>query len=166
MLLTGARGTGKSSLVKAVWQAFRADRLRLIEVEKVHLVDLPDIIEEAVRGRALRDLLPTTCRSRKVTTAPPGAELVLDGSIAATSSNVLIYATEPPPSGSRIHGREHGDNATARKCARPVASRKNNAVRTPGLWLTFYAMDQEAYLAAAQIWLAKLGLPAGMRQSV
>ena len=93
MLLTGARGTGKSSLVKALLNRFHREGLRLIEVDKQDLVDLPDIVD-LVAGRPERFVL--FCDDLSFEAAEAGykaLKVVLDGSIAATSENVLIYAT-------------------------------------------------------------------------
>ncbi|MBS1156689.1 MAG: family ATPase [Proteobacteria bacterium] len=159
VLLTGARGTGKSSLIKAVWQAFRDQDLRLIEVEKVHLVDLPDIIE-LVYNRPERFII--FCDDLSFEEGDHGYQAlktVLDGSIAASSSNVLIYATS-----NRRHlvPEYFSENAATRHVGEEVhfadaVEEKMALSERFGLWLTFYAMDQDAYLAAAQIWLAKLG---------
>lgn len=161
VLLTGARGTGKSSLIKAVWQAFRADGLRLIEVEKAHLLDLPEITEQ-LYGRPERFII--FCDDLSFEEGDHGYQAlksVLDGSITATSSNVLVYATsnrrhlvpeyfEENAATRHVDGEVHFSDAVEEKMA--LSERF-------GLWLTFYAMDQEAYLAAAQIWLGRLGFP-------
>lgn len=159
VLLTGARGTGKSSLIKAVWQAFRHDGLRLIEVEKSHLLDLPEITE-LLYGRPERFII--FCDDLAFEEGDHGYQAlksVLDGSIAASGSNVLLYATsnrrhlvpeyfEENAATRHVGGEVHFSDAVEEKMA--LSERF-------GLWLTFYAMDQEAYLAAAQIWLARLG---------
>lgn len=93
VLLTGARGTGKSSLIKALLTQYADDGLRLIEVEKHHLVDLHDIVE-MIYQRPERFIL--FCDDLSFETDEPGykaLKVVLDGSIATVSDNVLIYAT-------------------------------------------------------------------------
>ncbi|WP_091194654.1 ATP-binding protein [Formivibrio citricus] len=158
-LLTGARGTGKSSLIKAVWQAFRHEGLRLIEVEKAHLQDLPEITD-LLFGRPERFII--FCDDLSFEEGDHGYQAlktVLDGSIAAPSSNVLVYATsnrrhlvpeyfEENAATRHVDGEVHFSDAVEEKMA--LSERF-------GLWLTFYAMDQDAYLAAVQIWLARLG---------
>lgn len=158
VLLAGARGTGKSSLVKAVWNTFRNEDLRLIEVEKSHLVDLPDIMD-LLYGRKERFIV--FCDDLSFEEGDHGYQAlktVLDGSIATNSSNVLLYATsnrrhlvpeyfsENLPT-KHAGGEIHSSDAVDEKMA--LSERF-------GLWLTFYAMDQEAYLSAVQIWLKKL----------
>lgn len=159
VLLTGARGTGKSSLIKAVWQAFRHAGLRLIEVEKAHLIDLPDIMQ-LLYGRPERFVV--FCDDLSFEEGDHGYQAlktVLDGSIAASASNVLLYATS-----NRRHlvPEYFSENAATRHVGEEVhfsdaVEEKMALSERFGLWLTFYAMDQEAYLAAAQIWLKKLG---------
>lgn len=159
VLLTGARGTGKSSLIKAVWQEFFAKGLRLLEVEKAHLVDLPDIIE-MLYNRPERFIL--FCDDLSFEEGDHGYQAlktVLDGSISASSSNVLIYATS-----NRRHlvPEYFSENAATQHVGEEVhfsdsVEEKLALSERFGLWLTFYAMDQDAYLAAAQIWLANLG---------
>lgn len=159
VLLTGARGTGKSSLIKAVWQMFRNEGLRLIEVEKAHLQDLPEIAE-LVYGRPERFIL--FCDDLSFEEGDHGYQAlksVLDGSIAASSANLLVYAT----SNRRHLVPEYFDeNAATRHTDGEVhfsdaVEEKLALSERFGLWLTFYAMDQEAYLAAVQIWLRRLG---------
>lgn len=159
VLLTGARGTGKSSLIKAVWQAFCGEGLRLIEVEKAHLIDMPDIIE-LLYNRPERFIV--FCDDLSFEEGDHGYQAlktVLDGSIAASSSNVLIYATS-----NRRHlvPEYFSENAATQHVGEEVhfadaVEEKLALSERFGLWLTFYAMDQDAYLAAAQIWLVKLG---------
>ena len=159
VLLTGARGTGKSSLIKAVWQEFRHEGLRLIEVEKAHLIDLPDIIE-LLYAREERFII--FCDDLSFEEGDHGYQAlktVLDGSIAASSSNVLLYATS-----NRRHlvPEYFSENAATKHVGEEVhfsdaVEEKMALSERFGLWLTFYAMDQDAYLAAAQIWLVNLG---------
>ena len=93
VLLTGARGTGKSSLIKACLNEFAPQGLRLIEVDKADLVDLPDIVD-LVAERPERFIV--FCDDLSFDEGEPGYKAlksVLDGSIAQASDNVLVYAT-------------------------------------------------------------------------
>ena len=93
VLLTGARGTGKSSLIKACLQGVRTRGLRLIEVDKADLVDLPDIVD-VVSGRPERFIV--YCDDLSFDEGSRGTRLsksILDGSVAETTPNVLVYAT-------------------------------------------------------------------------
>jgi len=92
-LLTGARGTGKSSLIKALLHQFNTDGLRLIEVERQDLVDLPTIVN-LIRDRNEKFIIFCDDLSFEANDASYKAlKVVLDGSIAHASSNVLVYAT-------------------------------------------------------------------------
>ena len=93
VLLTGARGTGKSSLIKACLNAHAAQGLRLIEVDKADLTDLPDIVD-VVSGRPEKFIV--FCDDLSFEDGEPGYKAlksILDGSVAAATPNVLIYAT-------------------------------------------------------------------------
>ena len=93
VLLTGARGTGKSSLIKACLNEFSGRGLRLIEVDKTDLVDLPDIVD-LVAERTERFIV--FCDDLSFDEGEPGYKAlksILDGSISQASDNVLIYAT-------------------------------------------------------------------------
>ena len=93
VLLTGARGTGKSSLVKAALNEFAPQGLRLIEVDKADLVDLPDLIE-LVAPRPERFIV--FCDDLSFDEGEPGYKALksaLDGSVAQAGDNLLIYAT-------------------------------------------------------------------------
>jgi predicted AAA+ superfamily ATPase len=92
VLLTGARGTGKSSLIKACLNQFGKDGLRLIEVDKADLAELPDIVDLVAGVPSASSSSATTCRSRSES-GYKALKVALDGSIAAQSDNVLIYAT-------------------------------------------------------------------------
>ena len=93
VLLTGARGTGKSSLIKALLNKYAAKNLRVIEVEKQDLTDLPEIVD-LIAERSERFIL--YCDDLSFEADEPGykaLKVVLDGSVAAASENCLIYAT-------------------------------------------------------------------------
>lgn len=160
VLLTGARGTGKSSLVKAMLHRFINDGLRLIEVEKDHLVDLPQIVTP-LASSSLRFIL--FCDDLSFNDDEPGykaLKTILDGSVAAPGGNVLIYATS-----NRKHllpEYHHENLATTHDNGeiRPADSveEKVSLSERFGLWLSFYPFDQDEYLTAAQHWLQHYGL--------
>jgi len=158
VLLTGARGTGKSSLVKAVLDRHAAEGLRLIEVDREELSHLPDIVDR-VAGSRRRFIV--YCDDLAFDDAEPGyraLKAVLDGSIAAPGDNLLIYATSnrrhlmpeyqddnlPVIRGGEIHPRE-------------AVEEKVSLSERFGLWVSFHAFDQDEYLAIAEHWLAQLG---------
>ncbi len=155
VLLTGARGTGKSSLIKALLNQYADEGLRLIEVDKHHLVDLPDIVERVSR-RAERFML--FCDDLSFEQDEPGykaLKVVLDGSIAAVSDNVLIYAT----SNRRHMVPEYiRDNLDTRHLGEEVhpgetIEEKISLSERFGLWVSFYPFDQAQYLDIVRYWL-------------
>ncbi len=161
VLLWGSRGTGKSTLVKAVLNRFAGDGLRLIEVEKQDLVNLPEIVE-LLYDRPERFLLYSDDLSFEAD--DPGyksLKAALDGSIAAPPENVLIYATSnrrhllPEYMRENLESRvvdgeiHHGEGV----------EEKISLSERFGLWLSFYPFDQEQYLQIVDHWLAKLGSP-------
>ena len=133
MLLTGAKGTGKSSLIKAVLNEFSGQGLRLIEVDKADLVDLPDLVELVAAPRALRHLCDDLSFDEGEA-SHKALKSVLDGSVNAASENVLIYAT----SNRRHLLPERMRRTSAARMPRPARSiparwwRKDLAVRA--LW--------------------------------
>jgi uncharacterized protein len=161
VLLTGARGTGKSSLVKAVLVKYAAKGLRLIEMDKQDLVDLPDLVD-CVAEAPFRFIL--FCDDLSFEADEPAykaLKAVLDGSISATSENVLIYATsnrrhlmpefmsenlETEYVGEEIHPGE-------------TVEEKISLSERFGLWVSFYPFDQDHYLAIARYWVERLGVP-------
>lgn len=164
VLLTGARGTGKSSLVKACLQAYHAVGLRLIEVEKTDMVDLPDILE-LLAGRPEKFII--FCDDLSFDEGEPGYKALksaLDGSIAATTSNVLIYATS-----NRRHllPEYHSENATYRHTddgeihPSEVIEEKISLSERFGLWISFYPFTQDEYLSIVAQWLSafEMSLP-------
>ncbi len=160
VLLTGARGTGKSSLIKACLTQFAAQGLRLIEVDKADLADLADIVD-LVAARPERFIL--FCDDLSFEEGESGykaLKVALDGSIAAQSDNVLIYATS-----NRRHlmPERMSDNASYQHDADgdlhpgETVEEKISLSERFGLWLSFYPFKQDDYLAIAGHWLAVFG---------
>lgn len=161
VLLTGARGTGKSSLIKACLNAYAPRGLRLIEVDKDDLTDLPDIIE-LVSDRPEKFII--FCDDLSFEDGEPGYKAlksILDGSVAAATPNVLIYATS-----NRRHllpeymkenltythtedGEVHPGEGVEEKIS--LSERF-------GLWVSFYPFSQDEYLTIAAQWLQALGV--------
>ncbi|MCW5624907.1 MAG: ATP-binding protein, partial [Burkholderiales bacterium] len=160
VLLTGARGTGKSSLVKAVLHKYAAKGLRLIEVEKQDLIDLPDIVDR-VADAPYRFILFSDDLSFEAD--EPGykaLKAVLDGSISATSDNVLIYATSnrrhlmPEFMNENLETKYMGDEIHPGETVEEKVSLSERF----GLWVSFYPFDQDHYLAIARHWVEHLGV--------
>jgi hypothetical protein len=163
VLLTGARGTGKSSLIKACLNEFAADGLRLIEVDKADLAELPDIVD-LVAGREERFII--FCDDLSFEEGEAGykaLKVALDGSIAAQSDNVLIYATSNrrhllPEKSSDNASYKHGADGDLHP-GETVEERISLSERF-GLWLSFYPFKQDDYLDIAAHWLASFGCSA------
>jgi uncharacterized protein len=163
VLLTGARGTGKSSLVKALLNAYGADGLRLIEVDKQDLMDLPDIIE-VLAGRRFRFVLFSDDLS--FSADEPGytsLKAVLDGSVAATPDNILIYATSNRRHLMPEYMRENLETKYVGDEIHPGESveEKISLSERFGLWVSFYPFDQDEYLAIVGYWLGQYGVTGG-----
>ena len=163
VLLTGARGTGKSSLIKACLNEYAPRGLRLIEVDKTDLVDLPDIIE-LVSDRPEKFMV--FCDDLSFEDGEPGYKAlksILDGSIAAATPNVLIYATS-----NRRHllpeymkeNLSYTHTADGEVHPGEVIEEKISLSERFGLWVSFYPFSQEEYLTIVAQWLTALGLPA------
>ncbi len=155
VLLTGSRGTGKSSLVKAMLDKYASKGLRLIEVEKGDLVDLPDIVEQ-IAGRSERFVV--VCDDLSFDANEPGykaLKVMLDGTIAAPSSNVLIYATSnrrhllPEYFSENLETRHVGEEVHPGESTEEKISLSERF----GLWVSFYAFSQDDYFAAVAQWL-------------
>ena len=160
VLLTGARGTGKSSLIRACLARWAAEGLRLIEVDKQDLADLSDIVRLVV-GRPERFIL--FCDDLSFEAGEGGYKALkaaLDGSIAASGDNVLIYATS-----NRRHlmPETMADNLAAKYDAEgelhpgEAVEEKISLSERFGLWLSFYPFRQDDYLDIVGHWLARLG---------
>lgn len=160
VLLTGARGTGKSSLIKACLHRYAAQGLRLIEVDKEDLVDLPDIVG-LVAARSERFIV--FCDDLSFEEGESGykaLKVALDGSISAQSDNVLIYATS-----NRRHliPERMSDNATYVHTEDgdlhpgETVEEKISLSERFGLWVSFYPFKQDDYLEIVGHWLAHFG---------
>ena len=160
VLLTGARGTGKSSLIKACLNQFARDGLRLIEVDKADLAELPDIVD-LVAGRPERFII--FCDDLSFEEGESGykaLKVALDGSISAQSDNVLIYATSNrrhllPERMSDNMSYKHDENGDLHPGE--TVEEKISLSERFGLWLTFYPFKQDDYLTIVGHWLASLG---------
>ncbi|MFZ5485448.1 MAG: ATP-binding protein [Pseudomonadota bacterium] len=163
VLLTGARGTGKSSLVKACLNAFAAQGLRLIEVDKSDLTDLPDIVE-VVAARPEKFIV--FCDDLSFEEGEPGYKAlksILDGSVAAATPNVLIYATSNrrhllPEYMKENLSYQHSEDGEVHPGE--VVEEKISLSERFGLWVSFYPFSQDEYLVIVRQWLAALGVPA------
>jgi len=163
VLLTGARGTGKSSLIRACLQAYAPQGLRLIEVDKAELTDLPDIVD-VVSGRSEKFIVFSDDLS--FDEGEPGYKAlksILDGSIAASTPNVLIYATS-----NRRHllpeymkdnlSYTHTEDGEVHPGE--VIEEKISLSERFGLWVSFYPFSQSEYLTIVAQWLSSFGVDA------
>lgn len=161
VLLTGARGTGKSSLIKACLNEYASQGLRLIEVEKADLVDLPDIVD-LVSERPEKFIV--FCDDLSFDEGEPGYKAlksILDGSIAATTPNVLIYATSNrrhllPEYMKENLSYTHTEDGEVHP-GEGVEEKISLSERF-GLWVSFYPFTQNEYLTIVAQWLASFGV--------
>ena len=160
VLLTGARGTGKSSIVKGLLNKYARQGLRLIEVEKNDLIDLPNIVDQ-VAGRPERFLV--FCDDLSFQGAEEGyiaLKVALDGSVSTTSENMLIYATSnrrhlmPEYMAENLETRYVGEEIHPGE----TVEEKISLSERFGLWVTFYPFDQDEYLVIVGHWLQTLGV--------
>jgi predicted AAA+ superfamily ATPase len=161
VLLTGARGTGKSSLVKALLNKFSSRGLRLIEVDKQDLMDLSDIVD-LIADVPFKFIL--FCDDLSFDADEPGykaLKVILDGSISATSENLLIYATSNRRHLMPEFMQENLETKYLGEEIHPGESveEKISLSERFGLWASFYPFDQDAYLAIVDYWLGELGVP-------
>jgi predicted AAA+ superfamily ATPase len=165
VLLTGARGTGKSSLIKAILNTYAPQGLRLIEVDKADLTDLPDIVE-VVTDRPERFIV--FCDDLSFEDGEPAYKAlksILDGSIAAPTPNLLVYATS-----NRRHllpeymkdnlSYSHTDDGEVHPGE--VIEEKISLSERFGLWVSFYPFSQDEYLTIVGQWLQSLGASIAM----
>ncbi|ART49282.1 ATP-binding protein [Acidovorax carolinensis] len=163
VLLTGARGTGKSSLIKACLNAHAGEGLRLIEVDKADLTDLPDIVD-VVSARPEKFIV--FCDDLSFEDGEPGYKAlksILDGSVAAATPNVLIYATSNrrhllPEYMAENLTYTHTDDGEVHPGE--AVEEKISLSERFGLWVSFYPFSQDEYLTIVAQWLSSLGVPA------
>ena len=156
VLLTGARGTGKSSLIKACLNEFAPRGLRLIEVDKTDLVDLPDLVD-LVAEQPQRFIV--FCDDLSFDEGEPGYKAlksILDGSVSQSSENVLIYATSNRRHLLPEYMREnltyqHTDDGEVHPGE--VVEEKISLSERFGMWVSFYPFSQDEYLAIVAQWL-------------
>ena len=162
VLLTGSRGTGKSSLVKAMLVKYAAKGLRLIEVDKGDLVDLPDIAD-LIDGRGERFVV--FCDDLTFDAGEPGykaLKVMLDGTVAVSAPNMLIYATSnrrhllPEYFSENLETKHVGEEVHPGESVEEKISLSERF----GLWISFYPFSQEDYLAAVAGWLGTFGIGA------
>ncbi|MBL8306335.1 MAG: ATP-binding protein [Rubrivivax sp.] len=161
VLMTGARGTGKSSLVKAALNEFAPRGLRLIEVDKSDLVDLPDLVD-LVAARPERFIV--FCDDLSFDEGEPGYKAlksVLDGSVSQASDNLLIYATSNrrhllPEYMKENLSYQHTEDGEVHPGE--VIEEKISLSERFGLWISFYPFTQDEYLAIAAQWLRSFGV--------
>jgi predicted AAA+ superfamily ATPase len=161
VLLTGARGTGKSSLIRACLHHYANRGLRLIEVDKADMVDLPDLVD-AVSNQ--REKFIVFCDDLSFDEGDPGYKALkstLDGSVSATTANVLIYVTS-----NRRHllpeymkdnlSYTHTDDGEVHPGE--VIEEKISLSERFGLWVSFYPFSQKEYLTIVDQWLRSFGV--------
>ena len=166
VLLTGARGTGKSSLVRACLNTYSAQGLRLIEVDKSDLIDLPDMVDILAQRP---EKFIVFCDDMSFEHGEPGYKAlksVLDGSVSETSANVLIYATSNrrhllPEYMSENLTYQHTESGEVHP-GEGVEEKISLSERF-GLWVSFYPFTQDEYLTIVAQWLDGLRVPEAKR---
>jgi predicted AAA+ superfamily ATPase len=160
VLLTGARGTGKSSLIKALLNRYAPQGLRVVEVEKPDLMDLPEIVGR-LDGNPYKFIV--FCDDLSFNAAEAGYQslkAVLDGSVSSTPDNILLYATSnrrhlmPEYMQENLETKYLGDEIHPGE----TVEEKISLSERFGLWVSFYPFDQEEYLTIVRYWLGQLGV--------
>ncbi|OGA14997.1 MAG: AAA family ATPase [Betaproteobacteria bacterium RIFCSPLOWO2_02_FULL_66_14] len=159
VLLTGARGTGKSSIVKGLLNKYARTGLRLIEIEKNDLVDLPELVD---RVSAREERFVVFCDDLTFEAGEAGyiaLKVALDGSISTTSENLLIYATSNRRHLMPEYMQENLDTKYVGEEIHPGESveEKISLSERFGLWVSFYPFDQDEYLQIVAHWLGSFG---------
>ncbi|MEK7990497.1 MAG: ATP-binding protein [Thiotrichaceae bacterium] len=160
ILLWGSRGTGKSSLIKALLNQYADKGLRLIEVDKQDLIDLPDIVETLQQEKYQFIIFCDDLSFEQDDASYKALKSILDGSLSAAPDNVLIYATSNRRhlmpeymsdnlQSKHVEGELHHSEAIEEKIS--LSERF-------GIWLSFYPFKQDEYLEIVEYWLQELGL--------
>ncbi len=164
VLLSGSRGTGKSTLIKALLNEYAPAGLRLIEVEKLDLIDLPEIVERLGDRKERFILFCDDLSFEGDDSSYKSLKAVLDGSVSAPPDNVLVYAT----SNRRHLMPEYMRENLAAKYDEDGEVHPGETVEEKislserfGLWLSFYPFSQDEYLRVVEHWLGQFKLPAG-----
>jgi predicted AAA+ superfamily ATPase len=161
VLMTGSRGTGKSSLVKALLQKYAKQKLRVIEVDKDDLVDLPEIVD-LIAERPEKFIV--FCDDLSFDAGEAGykaLKVILDGTLAATTPNLLVYATSnrrhllPEYFSENLETRHVGEEVHPGESVEEKVSLSERF----GLWVSFYPFTQDEYFAAVKSWLRHFGFP-------
>jgi predicted AAA+ superfamily ATPase len=168
VLLWGSRGTGKSSLIKALLTEYADAGLRLIEVDRQHLAELPDILE-LLEAREEKFILYSDDLSFE---ADDGSyktlKAALEGSLSGLTNNVLVYATSnrrhllPEYQYENQEARYYeGEHLQCEIQQGDSVEEKISLSERFGIWLSFHPFTQDEYLEIVHYWLDKLsGLPA------
>ncbi len=163
VLLSGSRGTGKSTLIKALLNEYAPAGLRLIEVEKLDLIDLPEIVERLGDRKERFILFCDDLSFEGDDSSYKSLKAVLDGSVSAPPDNVLVYATSNRRHLMPEYMRENLDahQVDGEIHHSEAVEEKISLSERFGLWLSFYPFNQEAYLEIVDHWLGRFGvLPA------
>jgi uncharacterized protein len=159
VLLTGARGSGKSSLVKALHAKYAPRGLRLIEVDKAGLPSLPDLFDLLADAGYRFIVFIDDLSFAEHEPGYASLKAALDGSLAGPSDNVLIYATSnrrhlmPEYMAENLETKHLGGEVHPGEATEEKVSLSDRF----GLWVSFHAMDQDSYLKIARHWAAQLG---------
>jgi uncharacterized protein len=160
VLLWGARGTGKSSLIKALLNEYASLGLRLIEIDRQDLINLAYIIDDLRNIKYNFIIFCDDLAFDQHDISYRALKSVLDGSLNAPANNVLIYATS-----NRRHLMPEfmSENLTTTNVDTELhysdaVEEKISLAERFGIWLSFYPFKQDEYLLIVRHWLRQLGV--------